>query len=774
MRYSTYEPSLAVFFWLIGSLCVGPAIGADGEAPGSDDNPFSSMADQAASLVNEAAASTQPADTSARGKAGPGQPGPSASQEPGSNAAQDESGEADGSSQPASVQDAQPVASGDKPDLPKGQGVDVSSFGKIDLHVKELKLTKVLQLLSIQAKKNIIASKKVSGKVSADLYNVDFYEALDAILHPNGYGYRKQGNFIYVYTAEELKKIQKQNREKVHRIVELSYINAADASGFVQPLLSSEGSISVSSQVDEGFKPSTSDGGANSFAQMDKLVIYDYEKNVKEIIDVIDQLDTRPKQVLVEATILEAELDEDNAFGVDFSLFTNIASGDVSSPIDAVDELINGTAGNGSGVGTNTSNVLPDDSSVKIGTVGSDGFAFVQALDSVKDTTVLATPKILVLNRQKADLLIGRREGFLSTTTTETSETQTVEFLETGTQLTLRPFVSKDGHVRLELNPSLSNAEDASVGEDGRRIPNESTQELTTNVLVESGQTVVLGGFFKEETSVARDQVPGLGEIPGLGAAFQSQADTVDRREVIFLIEPTVVKDETLAKGGDAMERDVEDAQLGARRGLLPWSRTKLTSSHMTQAMEHKRQGQTEKALWDVNLALYLDPGMVEAIQLKEELTGEKLRFHEHSRLNDVVDRMVEHQLKLEKQNGGEGEPDGSAKPSSDEGEGSEGSGAKQAGGQPAGQPGNRAKSKSMISLPADSGLAVPPGQQPGQGQGQGGGSGPPRRQGPPTSIEDVSLPGTPKPAGSDQSGSDDQGQSSGSGGGSGGSDDGE
>jgi type IV pilus assembly protein PilQ len=655
---------IGVFFWLIGSVCVGPALGAEQAAQSNETAPTGvfKQADpgqmqSAAPSAKESAADPTPSSAT---KPQPQGQQTADAQTSGSNNtsadASNTSGEtaSDGESSTTSASP-QPQAGGSapgqqKPDLPKGQGVNVGSFGKIDLHVKELKLTKVLQLLSIQAKKNIIASKNVAGAVSADLYNVDFYEALDAILHPNGYGYRKKGNFIYVYTAEELKKIKKQNREKVHRIIQLNYLNAADATSFVKPMLSPDGSISVSSQVDQGFKPTVSDGGANSMAHSDKLVVFDYAKNVKEIAKVVDKLDTRPKQVLIEATILQARLQESNAFGVDFSIFSDLDPGQLSSPLAAVDDLISGegaqgSINQGSAIGTSAGNTAAGDSSVKIGTLGNDASVFVRALDSVTDTNVLATPKVLVLNRQKADLQVGQRLGYLSTTQTETANTQTVEFLDVGTQLTLRPFVSNDGFVRMELKPSVSDGNTNRVVQ-GKVIPQETTQEMTTNVLVESGQTVVLGGLFKEDTGVSRNQVPGLGEIPGLGAAFQGQDDTVSRSEVIFLIKPTVVKDKALAKAGDRMKRDVEDARLGARDGLLPWSRTKLTSSHMKQALDHKRAGETDKALWDVNLALYLDPTMVDAIQLKEKLTGEKMEFHDRSRLNDVVNTMVESQLK--------------------------------------------------------------------------------------------------------------------------------
>jgi len=175
--------------------------------------------------------------------------------------------------------------------LPQGQQVEVGSFGQIDLHVKDLDLTKVLQLLSIQSQRNIIASRNVAGTISADLYGVDFYEALDAILHTNGFGYREKGQFIYVYTADEIAQLEEQDRELAYKIVRLNYINAADASAFVSPLLSSNGSIALSGESEDGFEPSLSDGGANQSAHQDTLVIRDYPENIEQILAVIEELD---------------------------------------------------------------------------------------------------------------------------------------------------------------------------------------------------------------------------------------------------------------------------------------------------------------------------------------------------------------------------------------------------------------------------------------------------------------------------------------------------
>lgn len=529
--------------------------------------------------------------------------------------------------------------------LPDGQTVAVSSFGQIDLHVKELELTQVLQLLSIQSQRNIIATKSVTGNISADLYGVDFYEALDAILHTNGFGYREKGNFIYVYTAAEIKTMQEAERKVVHRVIRLNYITATDAAKFVQPLLSSSGSIAVNSDPVAGFQPSLTDGGANTNAHGDTLILRDYPENIDEISTVIKELDVRPKQVLVEASVLQARLDENNSFGVDLTILADFAMSEFTSPLSAIDDLMAGTGPGPSGTATQTTvgQTGVGQSGVRVGVISKNVAAFIKALDAVTDTTVLANPKVLVLNRQKADLLVGEKLGYLSTTTTDTAATQTVQFLDVGTKLTLRPFVSDDNFIRMELKPSISDGLTKQVG--NTVIPQETTQEVTTNVMVRNGQTVVLGGLFKEDTTIARRQVPLLGDVPILGTAFKGQDDTVTRNEVIFLVTPTVLKDEALYAAGDRAKESLEMAQLGAREGLLPWSRSKLTAGHMRDALKYYKEGNREKALWAADMALSLDPTTVEAVRLKEELTGQRVYWPDTGIMKESIDRVIKQQI---------------------------------------------------------------------------------------------------------------------------------
>ena len=174
-------------------------------------------------------------------------------------------------------------------------GVKVSEYMTVDLFVQDEDLANVLQMLSLQSQRNIVASRDVSARVTANLYGVTFYEALDAILHVNGYGYIEKGNFIYIYTAAELAKIQAEQRAVVSKVLKLNYLNANDAAEFVAPLLSDKGSIKTNGDVGAFNIPQDTPTGAEEFALSATLVVFDYPEHVSEIEALLSQIDTRPQ-----------------------------------------------------------------------------------------------------------------------------------------------------------------------------------------------------------------------------------------------------------------------------------------------------------------------------------------------------------------------------------------------------------------------------------------------------------------------------------------------
>ena len=223
-------------------------------------------------------------------------------------------------------------AFGQDPAPAEDEGVTVTDYGTVTLAVQDADLAKVLEMLSIQSQKNIIASKGVSATISANLYDVTFYEALDAILRVNGFTYDEQGNFIYVYTQEEMDAIVDSQRRTESRIFELDYLSASDANEFISPLLSENGRSSYRGDVEPGIEPDKSNAGADDYAFNAKLVVNDYAENLERISELLNDLDTPPQQVLLEATIMQSSLDEKNAFGVDFSVLGHVNFSDLTSP----------------------------------------------------------------------------------------------------------------------------------------------------------------------------------------------------------------------------------------------------------------------------------------------------------------------------------------------------------------------------------------------------------------------------------------------------------
>jgi type IV pilus secretin PilQ/predicted competence protein len=546
----------------------------------------------------------------------------------------------------------------------QGEGAKVPVQGEIkvdehlivDLHVVDEELADVLQMLSIQSQRNIVASRNVAATVTATLYGVTFYEALDAILHVNGFGYIEEGNFIYVYTAEEIQRLIESSRERVSAVIPLDYINSSDAAEFAQALLSENGQIKAPGKTAPFQIPDSAPVGADDLATEAFIVVVDFEENVEAIRELLAQIDTKPSQVLVEATILQAALTENNAFGVDFSIIGSLNFGDfLGGPLSAVDNLISGQGedvngnptqvpgGNNRSANATQSTVGRTDgpASLKVGLVQGDFAAFLRVLDEVTDTTIIARPKVLTLNRQPARVLVGERVGYLSSTTTQTGTTQTVEFLDTGTQLYFRPFVSRDGLIRMELKPQVSEAVIRDATDSGGAsvtIPDETTNELTANVMVRDGQTIVLGGLFRERTQYTRRQVPWIADLPFIGAPFRGREDSTDRAEIIFMITPTIINDQIVSEHAERAKSLIDSAVSGTREGLLPFSRDKQASRLLVEAQQYAADGKTKKALYCVRRSLSLNPNQPQARLLLERLTTKTRTWPAQSVLQSTFD----------------------------------------------------------------------------------------------------------------------------------------
>lgn len=527
--------------------------------------------------------------------------------------------------------------------------VNVTEEGTVEIHVNDANLNEVLRMLSLQLEKNILPSKEVRGTVTANLYDVTVREALDAILKANGFDYREKGNVIYVYTQKEVQDMERAARVTKTEVFRLYYTTAMNASVLIKPVLSTEAQVALTTPAVMGIGAGgaagggTADTGGNSYANEDTLIVTDYPERLDQVRRILKEIDRKPQQILVEATILRASLQDDNAFGVDFNVLGGIDFATVGTQngqvVNATTDPDAGTDSRAHGVGTGLNFSGAINGGLKVGVVSQNISVFVAALEGITDTTVVANPKVLVLNKMMGSVHVGSEIGYRTAITTETATADNVKFLETGTRLNFRPYVGENGNIRLEILP-----EDSSGSVNSAGLPNKFVTKVVSNVMVKDGHTIVIGGLFRESTTRGRSQIPGLGSLPIVGGLFGRQTDQTIREEVIILLTPHLIKDDAAyAQVSEEEAVHAERIRVGMRRGLMWWGRERLAEGHYKSAVKAHNKGNNGSAVWHCNMALNLNPKLVEALDLKARIQGKDVTAVDSSSIHEFVKRAILH-----------------------------------------------------------------------------------------------------------------------------------
>jgi len=501
---------------------------------------------------------------------------------------------------------------------------------------KDMRIQDALQFLSARYQKNIVPSSKVDGLVTvANLYDVTFEQALNAILG-HSFKYEQEGDFIKIYTAEEFKKLKEDKERMITKVFTLYYISAAEALKLVTPVLSGAGTIQGSSPPEKimptGESISAGSGGGDAMALNDAIVILDYPENIAKVEKLLKELDVRPKQVLIEATILSVGLTEETALGIDWNTLNGVTIGTIANIGQGIAD---GVATSGFAAATKTTDFS---GGLSAGITSDHVAVFIRAVESVGDVTVLANPKILAVNKQLGQVYIGKKYAYVSQTTLSQeggASTEQVSFLETGTKLSFRPYIGNDGYIRMDIHPKDSSA---TLRGD---LPDETSAEVATNIIVKDGQTIVIGGLFRDVITTNKAQVPLLGNLPILGAIFRWTSDKVERQEVIVLLTPHIIEEPAQTEG-QARAEDVRRKRFGAKDELQSISRTKMAEDHYANAARYYVEGNCESAMKEVDLALKLRPTYLEAIRLKERIISrtdpDEVKNLERNTL-DAIDR---------------------------------------------------------------------------------------------------------------------------------------
>ncbi len=533
------------------------------------------------------------------------------------------------------------LAQHEPPQLPAGK------TDTIDIRADDARLSDVLQQLADQTDRNIVIGAGVDGtRITVSIKGMTLTEVLDAILPGAGCGYRDRGNHILIDTLDTLRARETVPVERAVRVVRLKYTNAKTVIDMIQPFLGPGGKAVASPETQAGIETG-GDTGGDSLAAQDVLIIEDTPDRLDELVRVIESIDVQPAQVLIEATILRSQLSDDNQLGVDLNFLGGVDFANVTATSTGGLNLEAGTVPTGqfdNGIAAVSTSFGPVSnnsvSGVTFGLIKNNVAVFVHALEQLTDTVVLANPKILALNKQKGQVVVGRRDGFLTTTVTQTTAVQTVEFLETGTQLTFRPFILDNNRVRMEIH-----VEDSSGGLTPSDLPFENTTESTSNILVDDGHTILIGGLFRNADDISRSQVPGLGEVPGLGALFRKTRDQTRREEVMVLLTVHVIKnDPRFNELGEQMLAETERIRIGFRERLQWFGRQKLAEIHLHTALQLLEAGRREQALYHTRLALAADPLISVGRRLRRQLITGATTIEPDNDIRQWVARRITHQ----------------------------------------------------------------------------------------------------------------------------------
>jgi type IV pilus assembly protein PilQ len=491
---------------------------------------------------------------------------------------------------PAAAAESRPAA------VVAGEGDDKLIINSRDADVREL-----LEQLGAQAGMNILASKSVQGTISVNLQNVGVDEALDAILKAGGFVSRRDGAFTYIGTLEDFAALERAQDRIGTRVYRPNYINAKELANLLTPLVTpSVGKVSVTSPAAVGIAVDNTAAGGDAISQQDALVVQDYENVLAELDQVVKDLDRRPLQVSIESMIVSVTLNDENSYGVDFQLLRDkdhIRFG-FGSPANALNNTFQG--------------------GFKFAFLDESLAVFLSALEKVGDTNVVASPKILCLNKQKAEILIGQRLGYISTTVTQNFSTQNVEFLDVGAQLRLRPYISSDGLIRLEVHPELSEGEVVVNG--GFTLPRKTLTEVTTNVMCPDGCTVILGGLMRENLRSDSTQTPYLGSLPMVGALFRTKTEKIERTEILVLLTPRIIYDGDLDAEGKLYTDDTLAMENAKYHRMSPIAKAHLGRDHADKALVAMRNGNRMAAERHARLAVHYDPLNRDAVRLLHQI----------------------------------------------------------------------------------------------------------------------------------------------------------
>ena len=434
---------------------------------------------------------------------------------------------------------------------------------RLTLNFQDIETRAVLQLLADASGQNIVVSDSVQGSVTLRLQNVPWDQALDIVLRTKGLDKRRNDNVIIVAPTEELaarEKAELAARQDVQELaplrseyLQVNYAKAADLAALIKTqggggLLSRRGSVTVDERTNT-------------------LLLQDSSDRLEDVRRLVGTLDIPIRQVQIEARIVIVSDDFSRELGAragfsGFDFFSNnlgYTSGSALANDQAMADFLeraNDTDPNNDGVPfvfSDNVNAPPPRYNVNLPVASPAGSLAYMLLgqDFLIDLElsaaqaegrgeVISTPRVITANQREASIEQGVEIGYQESAS---SGATTITFKKAVLALKVTPQVTPDNRIILDLNVKKDSIGQIFVGEGGAQIPSIDTREITTQVLVNDGQTVVLGGILETERRETEKKVPYLGDIPVLGRIFKTTGKTNTKDELLIFVTPKILRD---------------------------------------------------------------------------------------------------------------------------------------------------------------------------------------------------------------------------------------
>ena len=442
---------------------------------------------------------------------------------------------------------------------------------KISLDFQDIEVRRVLQLLADFTGINMVAADTVQGNITLRLKDVPWDQALDIVLKTKNLDKRRNGNVIWIAPVSELIKAEEEEAKAIAQSVklaplqteyiQLSYAKAADIEKLITQGKNS-GSGNSSSGSNNNADPLGDSVGSllsprgtvSTDPRTNTLIINDTSQKIDQIRKMVDLLDVSVKQVMIEARIVSASTDFSKEMGVKWGVLSqgitnnrNLLVGGSDTTLwnlrePEKDSELGGykyTIERPDNLNVDLGAVTPGASRIAFGLISLSDFMLDLELSAVQADgygEVISTPKVMTADKQSAKIEAGTQIPYATSSGNNGPKT---EFINATLSLDVTPSITPEGKVMMKLNITKDSPGPATPT--GQLTINKNA--IDTNVLVDNGETVVLGGIFEETSNNSQTKVPFLGDIPYLGKLFRRDSKTENKRELLIFVTPRIVND---------------------------------------------------------------------------------------------------------------------------------------------------------------------------------------------------------------------------------------